>query len=315
MQSDEPAYEVVQIPVSDLVADPFQPRRTFKEAAIQELAASIERHGILQPLLVRPLSHGEGQGKYCIVAGERRFRAAQRLGLKTVPCSIRPYLTASSAIVALAENVHRADLSDLEKAESLFRIKTLTDRTWEQVAELVSLSRDYVKRLAGLLRLEEAVKEWAREGKISTRVAIALRPLPPRRQIEMAERAIREGLTAEQVRELSRGITRPRLRHEAPAPPDLSAATDRLEPGTAEAQRDGSVLRTLRDLSAAVERMDEWVEARDWSPGRITSRQKQALRELRHQVGELEQHLAALCAPLREEPAADADKLRRAALF
>jgi ParB family transcriptional regulator, chromosome partitioning protein len=318
MLEPEPAYEVVQIRLSDLVPDPFQPRKTFRPEAIRDLAASIEQHGILQPLLVRPLLGPDGHGKYYIVAGERRYRAAQLVGLNTVPCHIRPYVTTTAAVAALAENVHREDLSELEKAESLFRIKNLTDKTWEQIAGMVSLSTDYVKRLAGLLKLEEAVKEWVRAGKISTRVAIALRPLPPRKQIEMAERAIREGLTAEQIRDEARVTRRPRSRRSSPETPDLSRALSSLdEPpeGTAPVKAEGTVVGTLNHLADAVSQMDAWLENREWSRSRVSTKQKQALHELRRKVGLLHQHLLAVCEPLREDPKAEAEKLSQATLL
>src|SRR4051794_36139226 len=106
---------LVQLPLEVLVPDPNQPRKTFRPQAIRELASSIEAHGILQPLIVRPKSSGAADGEYWIVAGERRYRAAQLLGLASVPCHVRPYVSTAAALVALAENVHREDLSDIEK--------------------------------------------------------------------------------------------------------------------------------------------------------------------------------------------------------
>src|SRR5687768_3844970 len=144
-----PDNTLLQVNLGDLAPDPFQPRKRFPARGISDLAASIQQHGLLQPLLIRPMKGAGKQGKYWIVAGERRFRAAGLLGMESLPCRVRPYEGVSAAVIALAENVHREDLSEMEKAEALLRIKNLSDRTWQEVADLVRLSRDYVKRLAG----------------------------------------------------------------------------------------------------------------------------------------------------------------------
>ena len=287
MPEPEPSYEVVHVPVADLVPDPFQPRRTFREASIRELADSIRQYGILQPLLIRPLLGQHVEGRYYIVAGERRFRAAQLIGLATVPCHLRPTLTLTTAVQALSENVHRTDLSELEKAESLLRIRTLTDKTWEEVAVVVGLSTDYVKRLAGLLKLEERVKQLIRENRLSTRVAIALRPLPARLQVAMAERAVHEGLTAEQIRDLARAAIAGTTSR--PAPPPLPTS--------------GSF--GIADLARAVEQIQHGLAERGWSPGDVPAAEREALAELRGRVARLHQYLDALCHSLERQPTAE----------
>src|SRR5205085_9250699 len=112
---------VVEIPLERLAPDPFQPRTTFAERAIQNLADSILQHGVLQPLLVRPMQGPDSRDRYWIVAGERRYRAAQILGMESLPCCIRPYENMAVAVVALAENVHREDASEIDKAAALLR--------------------------------------------------------------------------------------------------------------------------------------------------------------------------------------------------
>src|SRR4051794_2363525 len=98
--------EIVHLPLAALVPDPLQPRKEFRAAAIRELAASIEQHGVLQPLLVRPMQGPGSHGRFWIVAGERRYRAAGLAGLATLPCQVRPYVNTAAAVIALAENVH-----------------------------------------------------------------------------------------------------------------------------------------------------------------------------------------------------------------
>lgn len=288
MSTDEPVYEVLQIPLSDLLHDPFQPRRSFREEPLRELAASIRQHGVLQPLLIRPLLGSESPGKYCIVAGERRYRAAQLAGLKTVPCHICPTLTPRATVMSLVENLQHPEMNDLEKAETLFRIKSLTGQTWDQVAELVNLSADYVRRLAGLLKLEESVKEWVRAGKLSTRVAIALRPLPGRIQIEVAERAIQEGLTAEQIRAEMSARTKldSRVTTRVVSAPRIS----RPQLGTPSPQAPGdAILKRLQELSVSVQSTASWIAASGSEPALASTQHREALLELQNQVDALRQ--------------------------
>lgn len=299
-------HAVVEIPIASLAPDPFQPRTVFSDAAVRELADSIEQHGILQPLLVRPMQGPNSRGKYWIVGGERRYRAAQLLGMVHLPCRIRSYENMAAAVVALAENVHREDLSELDKAEALLRIKTLTDRTWDDVAELVKLSRDYVKRLAGLIRLEPEVQALVRSGQISVRTAIALRPLAARKQLEMAHRVVNEGLTAEQVRhEVGRHKT-PRGGERAPAPDQPSTASG--------LNRTGSTRALLAEYAGLVRDMDEWLDEREWSPSRISESQRTELEGLYAAVSLLQQQLATLRRGLRTDEPSAADKLRKADL-
>ncbi|HTE20229.1 MAG TPA: CheR family methyltransferase, partial [Armatimonadota bacterium] len=303
-----PDTAVVEIPIRDLEPDPFQPRKEFRERAVRELADSIEQHGILQPLLVRPMQGPNSRGRYWIVAGERRYRASKLLALETLPCRIRPYENMAAAVVALAENVHREDLSEIEKAEALLRIKTLTDKTWDDVSELVKLSRDYVKRLAGLLKLEDVVKQRVRAGEISARVAIALKPLSPRLQVEMAERVVKEGLTAEDVRNEARKLVQGSPRRSAPAAPNLPAII--ADPGEEElppVAREGAVVKTLRKCTQAVLEIDEWLEGRDWSPSGVSDAQRAAIQELYQRVSLLQQQLIYVRGPLKEGEKPEAD--------
>lgn len=302
MNTDEPVYEVLQIPLSDLLHDPFQPRRTFREEPLRELAASIRQHGVLQPLLIRPLLGSEKPGKYCIVAGERRYRAAQLAGLDTVPCHVCPTLTPRATVMSLVENLQHPEMNDLEKAETLYRIKSLTGQTWDQVAELVNLSPDYVRRLAGLLKLEESVKEWVRAGKISTRVAIALRPLPGRIQIEVAERAIQEGLTAEQIRAEMHARSKPdsRVTTRVVSAPRISPP----QRGTPTTPAPGdAVLKRLQDLSVSVQSTASWIADSGIELALVSQHHWEALLELQNQVDALRQLFEAATASTREAAA------------
>lgn len=277
-----------QLQLHRLHPDPFQPRTEFSIPAINDLANSIALHGVLTPLLVRPMQGPNSRGMFWIIAGERRLRAAQSLGLETLPCRIRPCENTTAAVIALAENVHRQDLNELEKAEALLRIKTLTDRTWDQIAEVVRLSPDYVKRLVGLIKLEEPVKELLREGKISARVAIALKPLRPKQQIDMARQALAEGLSAEEIRIKAQ---QPQGRRPSPArsAPELDLA--RSLPPLNGAVREGVVVRALRNCGNAVDEMEDWLGQRRWSAPEVPAGQRAALQELADRVQRLQSRL------------------------
>lgn len=295
----DPAMSIVSVPLGNLEPDPFQPRKEFREAGIRELAGSIERHGLLQPLIVRPRQGPNSSGKYWIVAGERRFRAAHLLGLEHLPCRVQPYLNLTAAVTALVENVHREDLSEVDKAEGMKRIKSMTDKTWEEVAELVKLSPEYVRRLAGLLKLEESVKSMVRQGRISARTAIALKPLPPRQQVEMAERVLTEGLTAEDIRdEVRKSAQQGSTRTTAEPTVAFAAPSPSPEPIGA---RGGPVTQTLETFSRELEGMVTWLDDRTWSPSKLTDRQKELIHSLYHAASQLQQRVAHVRQPLKED--------------
>ncbi|MGV3721755.1 MAG: ParB/RepB/Spo0J family partition protein [Actinomycetota bacterium] len=299
--NDEPreyGEGIHQIQLHRLHPDPFQPRTEFSKRAIDDLANSIALHGVLTPLLVRPMRGPNSRGMFWIIAGERRLRAAQSLGLETLPCRIHPYENTTAAVIALAENIHRQNLSELEKAEALLRIKTLTDHTWEQIAELVRLSPDYVKRLVGLVKLQEPVKELLRDGKISARVAIALKPLRPKLQITMAQQAIEEGLSAEEIRARTQQ-PREGQRATAAPPPELDLAHS-LPPSNIPV-REGVVVRALHNCSGAVKEIDDWLRQRRWPALEASPGQRTALQELAEQVTRLQSRLEQINNAFRIE--------------
>ena len=313
---------LVQVPLVDLEPDPFQPRKEFNDASIRDLAASIEQHGLLQPLIVRPKQGPNSRGKYWIVAGERRYRAARLLGMEGLPCQIQPYANLTAAVTALVENVHREDLSEIDKAEALRRIKQATEKSWEEVAELVKLSHIYVKRLVGLLKLEEPVKEMVRRGDIPARTAIALKPLPPTRQIEMAERVVKEGLTAEEIREASGAPSRSRRRDKAVSGLEVDAALfpslgPESEPNGRADERDsdrqGPVVQGLEEMIRQLERMGDWLADRDWSPSRLSPEKQELIHRLYHAASQFQQQTAYIRTPIKEAELSDAEKLKRMA--
>lgn len=223
--------EVVEIPVDRLDADPEQPRKQFSEATLRELSQTIGAHGVLQPIIVRAGT----DDRYLIVAGERRFRAARMAGLGTVPCILRDYSEQDAAIIALVENVHRDDLTDIEISDALWELKQRTGQTWEDLAGMIRLGVPRVKQLAGLQALAEPVKEQVRAGVLSGRKALALRPLPPQEQILLAQEAATRSLTAEQIRQWAeqRGVSpKSRPRKSQPQAPSITRYTASPDPLT-----------------------------------------------------------------------------------
>lgn len=312
-ENKQSAILIVDIPLVNLGPDPFQPRKEFNESRIKELADSIEQHGLLQPLIVRPRQGPNSDGKYWIVGGERRFRAAQLLGMDRLPCRVLPYMNLTAAVTALVENVHREDLSDVDKAEGLRRIKGMTNKTWDEVAELVRLSPEYVRRLAGLVKLEDSVKTLVRLGKLSARTAIALKPLPPRQQVTMAERAVAEGLTAEQIREEVRrsanvGSTRTTSASNLSRPPapllrlpqNGEAVRQTAMESAARPAREGTVTHTLESFVEGLEGMSEWLDGHKWSPSSLSPAQQELVHRLYHAASQFQQRVAYIRHPLKE---------------
>ena len=163
VRGEVPAKGSRTLPVAFLKPGRFQPRKNFADEALAELAASIKEKGVLTPILVRPL----GPDAYEIVAGERRWRAAQLAKLHDVPVVVRDLADAETLEIAIIENVQRADLNALEEAAAYQELMDRFSKTQEQVAQDVGKSRSHVANTVRLLRLPESVKQWLREGKLT----------------------------------------------------------------------------------------------------------------------------------------------------
>lgn len=189
------------LPVAAIQRNPFQPRREFEEAALNELAESICQHGLLQPVLVRPV-----EGGWQLVAGERRWLAAQRLGLTEIPCCVMSLEDREVAEAALEENLKRKDLNPLEKAQAFQDYVQRNGCTIEELGKRLSLDRSTVSNLMRLLELPEPIRQALLEEKLSAGHAKAILPLEEPQQLAMAARIQSEGLsvrkTEEAVREL-----------------------------------------------------------------------------------------------------------------
>jgi ParB family chromosome partitioning protein len=188
---------VRQLPVTALTPLPGQPRRFFDEAALDELAESIAARGVIQPIVVRP--HGKG---YQIVAGERRWRAAQRARLHEVPVVVRDFTDAQTMEIALVENVQRQDLTAIEEAEGYRRLIDEFGHTQEVLANLVAKSRSHVTNLLRLLELPKPIQDMVGDQRLSMGHARALINVPEAETI--AERVVAKGLSVRDVERLVR---------------------------------------------------------------------------------------------------------------
>jgi len=163
---------LVNISLSRIAQDKNQPRKTFDDRTIKELADSIKEQGIINPITVRP--SGE---KYIIVAGERRFLAARQAGLKTVPAVIRKVSKNDVMLISLIENLHREDLNSIDRAEGIKALKVNLGLPWVEVAKKLGLSKQRVLDLVGLLNLPDEIKDDIRSRKLTEKHGRALRKL------------------------------------------------------------------------------------------------------------------------------------------
>jgi ParB family chromosome partitioning protein len=189
-------------PIESLRANPRNPRRNFTDAELNELADSIRERGIIQPIVVRAAGAPDA---YEIVAGERRWRAAQRAGLHDVPIAIVDATDVQSLEFAIIENVQRADLNPIEEAAGYVALMEQCNHTQEQVAQIVGKSRPYVANMVRLLKLPEPVKNLVRQGKLSAGHARLL--VGQNNAQVLAETAIDEGYSVRQLEEWVREDT------------------------------------------------------------------------------------------------------------
>lgn len=200
----ERAGGVTTLPIAQLQAGKYQPRRNFDDAVLHELADSIEKNGILQPLVVRAVRHDH----YEIIAGERRFRAAQLAKLKDVPVIIRDVSDTQALEMALVENIQRADLNPLEEAAGYQRLMDEFAYTQEKLSQVVGKSRSHVANLLRLLDLPSSIKKLVDEGKLTMGHARAL--LTAKDAETLAKKIVAEGLSVRQTEALASGNELPK---------------------------------------------------------------------------------------------------------
>jgi ParB family chromosome partitioning protein len=215
---------IVDIPLARIAPNPVQPRRRFDEESLQELAASIRQHGVLQPVLVTETLDG-----YQLIAGERRVRAARLAGLERVPAMLRQLATTDQLEVALVENVQRADLDPIDEALAYRHLIDEFGLTQERVAERVGKARASVANTLRLLDLHLDVQAAIAEGRLSEGHGRALGGLSVEAQARILATVVSQGLSVRQTEELVRRLREPKPVKPTPAPARVDPDLERVE--------------------------------------------------------------------------------------
>lgn len=220
------ASDIRQLSLDQLIAGRYQPRQRIDETYLAELAHSIRQLGVIEPLVARPLA----DGRYEILAGHMRWRAAQQAGLKQVPVVVRDADNQTAAAIALVENLLRRDLNAIEEARALRRLREEFGLTQEQLAELLGVSQSAISKALGLLGLNPATQALIEDGRLDAGHGKTLLGLADAAQLRLAEQAANEGWS---VRELERRRAAleapPQSRAPKPRDPDLTRLEQRLQ--------------------------------------------------------------------------------------
>ena len=188
---------LLQLAIEKIVPNPFQPRTRFNELELDELSDSIRQHGVMQPVVVRQTVRG-----YELIAGERRWRASQRAGLAEIPALVRDLDDQQVAALALIENIQREQLTSIEQARALARMRDQFSMDQTALATMISSSRSNVANLLRLLNLSQGVQSMLEEGRLEMGHARSLLPLPENMQVKTAEDVLRSQLSVRQTETL-----------------------------------------------------------------------------------------------------------------
>lgn len=206
-EAPSPSSGLSEIPVGDIEVNPYQPRKDFAPEALQELADSIKVHGIIQPVTVRRLARNQ----YQLISGERRFQAARKAGLKSIPAYVRSANDQQMLEMSLVENIQREDLNPIEIALSYQRLLTECNLKQEQLGERVGKNRSTVTNYLRLLKLPPAIQIAVRDNRLTMGHARAIISIEnPDLQLHIFKRILQDGLSVRQVEEMARSLSKPR---------------------------------------------------------------------------------------------------------
>lgn len=222
VQDGASGHQLISIPVEKIVPNPFQPRILFSEIELDELSDSIRQHGVMQPIVVRTTARG-----YELIAGERRWRATQRAGIPEIPALVRDLNDQQVAGLALIENLQREQLTAIEQARALARMRDQFGLDQSALAEMISTSRSNVANLLRLLNLAPAVQSLMELGQLDMGHARALLPLPEHIQIQAAEHVIQDQLSVRQTESQVKRLLSDAA--DSPAPRVVDPDVSRLE--------------------------------------------------------------------------------------
>lgn len=243
--------EFTEIAIGSLKPGVYQPRKDMAPEALEELAASIQSQGIIQPIVVRPLAYGQ----YEIIAGERRWRAARQAGLKQVPCLVKKVEDKAAIAMALIENIQREDLNVIEEAQALERLQNEFELTHQQIAEVIGKSRATVSNLLRLNQLENEVKGLVSNKQLEMGHARALLALEGDTQIEAANTAATKKMTVRQTEQLVKKCLKPDVEPESK--PEDTEAIELSRRLTEKLQVNVSVTRSVSGKSKVTITLDE----------------------------------------------------------
>jgi ParB family chromosome partitioning protein len=198
---------IVFININNIAPNPNQPRKDFKDDKIEELAASIKEHGVIQPIMVRKSTNG-----FEIVAGERRWRAARKAQIKEIPCIIKELDEHENMIIAIIENMQREDLNALEEAKAFQQLAESFKLTQEEISKSVSRSRPYITNALRLLKLPEEIQGMIVDGSLTAGHARAIAGMKHKdKQIALGKQTVEKGLSVRQVEDLAKKLEDPKL--------------------------------------------------------------------------------------------------------
>ncbi len=224
----KPMNEMAELAIDEIVPNPQQPRTQFDEEALQELADSIRQLGVIQPITVRERN---AEGRYIIISGERRWRAARRAGLKSLPAYIREADDENLHAMALVENIQRQDLNAIEIALGMQRLIEECHLTQDALSEKVGKKRSTVANYMRLLKLPSEVQLALKEGLISMGHAKAIAGVPEQMQLRLMKRCVKRALSVRQAEELARRMMEPAAQEPAMAEEEYPESYLRLVEG------------------------------------------------------------------------------------
>lgn len=219
--------QLKQMDVTQLKRGAYQPRRFIGEQDLQELAASIKKHGVMQPIVIRPIENDETP--YEIIAGERRWRAAQLAGLTEIPAIVRDLTDQVAIALALIENIQRQDLNPVDQALALQRFHEEFGLSHQEIADTVGKARTTVSNLLRLLSLEDEIKDLMQQGLLDMGHARAILTLKAKDQLKIAKIVIDKSLSVRQTEQLVRDWNTPKQeKSKDPLAPDVQQLTQKL---------------------------------------------------------------------------------------
>ncbi len=199
-RSDIDENYIIFVDINNIKPNSKQPRKNFDEDKLDELAASIIEHGVIQPVVLRKAEQGDG---YELVAGERRWRAARKAGLKEIPSIVRTLTEEQNMLLSIIENMQREDLNPIEEAEAINKMMTTFRLTQEEVSKSLGKSRPYIANMVRLLKLPEEIRELIFTEQLTAGHGRALLPLSGKRQLELARSAAKEGLSVREIEKMA----------------------------------------------------------------------------------------------------------------